>query len=101
VITFANQEYSKTVTGLVQAQNGDIWINGFDGIVRVQTGEIEAALANQSHAVSATNFQEGDFNGPGMPLLFSSTAHIDKSGALWFSTLQGVIVVDPTRLSAL
>src|SRR5262249_39712667 len=99
VITFANQEYSKSVTGLVQAQNGDIWLNSFDGIVRVPTAEVGAALANQSHATSAANFQEGDFKGPGMPLLFSSAAHIDKKGTLWFSTLNGVISVDPMHLS--
>jgi signal transduction histidine kinase len=98
VITFANQEYSKAVTGLVQAQNGDIWLNSFDGIVRVQAAELRAALADPSHAISAANLQEADFKGPGMPLLFSSTAHIDKNGTLWFSTLNGVISVDPIHL---
>ena len=100
VIRFANQEYSKNVTGLVQSRNGDIWINGFDGVARIQSAEIRAALAELTHAVTATNFQEGDFKGPSMPLLFSSTAHIDPSGTLWFSTLNGAISVDPRHLSA-
>jgi signal transduction histidine kinase len=100
VITFANPEYSKNVTGLVQSLNGDVWINGFDGIARIQSAEIRAAVAEPTHAVSATNFQEGDFKGPSMPLLFSSTAHVDPSGTLWFATLNGVISVDPTRLTS-
>jgi signal transduction histidine kinase/ligand-binding sensor domain-containing protein len=100
IIKFANSEYSKGVTGLVEAQNGDVWINGFDGIVHIPSAEIHAALSNPDYAVSATTLQEQNFKGPSDPTLFSSTAHIDPSGKLWFSTLNGVVTVDPRHLAS-
>jgi len=98
VIKLADPDYSKDVTGLVQAQNGDLWVNGFDGIVHISSEEIRASLEDPVHAVAATNIQEQDFKDPGIPVLFSSTAHIDRSGKLWFSTLNGVVSIDQNRV---
>jgi signal transduction histidine kinase len=97
-IKLVEPEYSKGVTGVVQAQNGDVWINGFDGIVHIPSAEILAALSDPNHKVSATNLQEQDFKGPTMLFLFSDTAHVDPTGKLWFSTLNGVVSVDPNHL---
>lgn len=99
-IKFAESEYSQGVTGLAQSQNGDFWINGFDGIVRIPSAEVRAALADPAHMVSATNFQEQNFKGPSMLLLFSNTVHVDPRGKLWFSMLNGVVSVDPTHLGS-
>jgi signal transduction histidine kinase len=95
VIHFADSDYSKNVTGLIQSGDGDIWINSFDGIVRIPLAEVRAALTDPSHKVAATNLQGPDFKGPSVPLLFSSTAHAAPNGKLWFSTLNGVVSVDP------
>jgi signal transduction histidine kinase len=99
-IRFAESEYSKGATGLAQSQNGDFWINGFDGIVRIPSAEIRAALADAAHMVSATNFQEQNFKGPSMLLLFSNTVRVDPRGKLWFSMLNGVVSVDPRHLGS-
>jgi ligand-binding sensor domain-containing protein/two-component sensor histidine kinase len=98
VIKLADPDYSKGVTGLVQAQNGDLWINGFDGIVHIASEEIRASLEDPARAAAATNIQEPDFKGPGIPVLFRRSAHIDPSGTLWFSTVNGVVSVDPKHL---
>jgi signal transduction histidine kinase len=97
-INLTVSEYSKGVTGLVQAQNGDIWINGFDGVVRIPSAEVLAALSDPTHTVSATNFQEQDFKGPTTLFLFSDSAHVDSTGKLWFTMLNGVVSVDPKHL---
>ena len=100
VLHLEESDYAKGVTGLAQAQNGDIWINGFDGIVRIPSTEISAALADPTHKISATNFQEQNFKGPSMLLLFSDTVHLDPHGKLWFSMLNGVVSVDPQHLGS-
>jgi signal transduction histidine kinase/ligand-binding sensor domain-containing protein len=97
-IQFAEEDYSKGVTGLTQAPNGDIWINGREGIVHIPSDEILAAIAEPNHKVSATNVQEQDFKGPTEMLLFSDTAQVDHQGEIWFSTLNGVVSVDPLHL---
>jgi signal transduction histidine kinase len=100
LIKFRELDYSRGVTGLVEEQNGDVWINGFDGVVHIPSTEIRAALSDPDYKVSAKNLQEQDFKGPAVPLLFSSTAHVDPSGRLWFSTLNGVVSVDPRHLGS-
>jgi signal transduction histidine kinase len=100
VVKFADPDHCKGVTGLTQTSNGDIWINGFDGVVHITSAEILAAIADRDHKVSATNLQEQDFKGPTMLLLFSDTAHVDHQGKLWFSTLNGVVSVDPEHLGS-
>ena len=69
-------------------------------MVRIPAAEVRTALADPAHSISSANFQEGDFVGPDMPLLFRHSADIDKGGRLWFSTLNGVVSVDPDRLAA-
>ena len=100
VLSFAHPEHATLVTGVVQAHNGDLWLMGARGVVRVSASEIRAAIADPVHSVSSTNFQEGDFVGPDMVLLFRHSVDIDSHGRLWFSTLNGVVSVDPDRLGA-
>jgi signal transduction histidine kinase len=99
-IKFAETDYSKSVTGLAQTANEDIWINGFDGVVHISAAEINAAIVDPAHKVSATNLQEQDFKGPTSLLLFSDTAHVDDRGKLWFSMLNGIVSVDPQHLGS-
>jgi signal transduction histidine kinase len=99
-LSFAHPEHATMVTGVVEARNGDLWLMGARGVVRVPASEISAAIANPVHAVSSVNFQEGDFVGPDMTLLFRHSADIDPSGRLWFSTLNGVVSIDPDHLVA-
>jgi hypothetical protein len=51
------------VRGIVEARNGDIWLNAATGFVHVPAKELEAALANPTHALRARLIKEGDFAG--------------------------------------
>ncbi len=95
MLAFARPDHARSVTGLVEARNGDLWINGGPGIVKIPSSEIREGLTSADHKLFSINLQEGDFVGSSYPGLFSSSAHIDSSGRLWFSTLNGVISVSP------
>jgi signal transduction histidine kinase/ligand-binding sensor domain-containing protein len=97
-LSFQHPDEATLVTGLVESRNRDLWLIGARGVVRVPADEIRAAAADWSHPVSSTNLREGDFVGPDAVTLFKQSAHIDPSGRLWFSTLNGVIWVDPDHL---
>lgn len=97
-LTFVKPEQPTLVTGLVEAKNGDLWINGGLGIVRVSAFEIKQAISDPTHRIVSTNIQEGNFVGPSYPSMFSDSAHIDPSGRLWFATLSGVVSVQPECL---
>jgi signal transduction histidine kinase len=96
--SFLNPDQARMITGVVESRNGDLWINGARGIVRIPAPEIQAAMADPNHAVTSINLQEGDFVGPDLPLYFRNSAHIDSSGRLWFSTMNGVVSVAPDHL---
>jgi signal transduction histidine kinase len=97
-LSFQHSDQAMLVTGLVESRNQDLWFAGARGIVRVQASEVRAATADWSHPVASTNLREGDFVGPDRLFLFRQSAHIDPTGRLWFSTLNGVISVDPDHL---
>ena len=99
-LSFLHPEQGSIITGVVESRNGDLWVNGAQGIVRIPATEIHAAMADPAHAVASFSLQEGDFVGPDIPLFFRNSAHIDPSGRLWFSTLNGVVSVDPDHLAA-
>jgi signal transduction histidine kinase/ligand-binding sensor domain-containing protein len=98
-LSFLNPERSKLITGMVDSDNGDLWINGARGIVRIPAIEVRSAITDPGHAVSSLELREGDFVGPDMPQLFRNSAHSDPRGRLWFSTLNGVVSVAPDRLA--
>jgi signal transduction histidine kinase/ligand-binding sensor domain-containing protein len=97
---FLHPDQARMITGVVESHNGDLWINGARGIVRIPAVEVRSAIADPTHAVASVNLQEGDFVGPDLPLYFRNSAHIDPRGRLWFSTMNGVVSVDPDHLAA-
>jgi hypothetical protein len=98
--SFLHSEQGRKITGVVESRSADLWMNGARGIVRVPAAEVRAAIADSTHQVASINLQEGDFVGPDIPLYFRNSAHIDPTGRLWFSTMNGVVSVDPDHLTA-
>jgi signal transduction histidine kinase/ligand-binding sensor domain-containing protein len=99
-LSFLHPEHARIVTGAVEAPGGDLWLMGASGVVRIPAAEVRAAMADTGYLLSSVNFQEGDFVGPDITLLFRRSADIDKNGRLWFSMLNGVVSVDPHHLTA-
>jgi signal transduction histidine kinase/ligand-binding sensor domain-containing protein len=98
--SFRRPERAKLITGMVESANGDLWINGARGIVRLPAPEIRAAESDRVHAISSIEYREGDFVGPDITMMFRNSVHADPSGRLWFSTLNGVVSIDPDHLTA-
>jgi signal transduction histidine kinase len=94
-ISFAEPENAHTTTGLAESDGGDLWINGGAGIVRIEAAEIQQALADPRHAVVSHVIQEGDIVGPAFPRIFSNSAQRGAHGRLFFSTVNGIVCVDP------
>jgi signal transduction histidine kinase len=99
-LSFARPENAASTTGLVEARDGDLWINSAAGIVRIESSEIRQAIADPRHEIISNDIQEGDIVGPAFPRLFSCAAHRDSGGRLWFSTLNGIVSVDASSVKA-
>ncbi len=95
-LLFALPENAEMVSGMVQAQEGDTWLNGRNGIVHVAAAELDAALADPKHRIVSSELHEGDFVGPSISGITSSSAVKDGEGTVWFGTLNGVVSLEQT-----
>jgi len=97
MLTFADPDLARGIGGMIDARNGDLWLNAAPGVVRVRKSELEAARADVAHPIQATLVTEGEWVGPA-PLVVKDTAARDAEGNLWFATFNGVFHLDPGRI---
>jgi len=84
------------VSGLVETETGDLWVNGFSGISHVPAVELRLWLQDPKYAVSAESLDEAD----GLPGLSGEVLPEPSlveapDGKLWFATTKGVAWLDP------
>lgn len=83
------------VTGIIQRENGDLWLAGVNGIFRIAKSEWQRALADSSHFIRYFNIGRPEgmtsqaARGP-----FPSAAEA-TDGALWFAMQTGLFRLDP------
>ena len=95
-----DDEALRGISGIVQTANGDLWLNGLGGIVHLAHEEIVKAMKDPAYTVSAERFDRR----AGLPGLASQlrqmpTAVEGTDGRLWFTVINGVVWIDPTRAS--
>jgi hypothetical protein len=91
MLDFADSGIVRNVGGMVEAPNGDLWLNASRGVVHVPLHELKAALADRGYAIAADLVTEGEFVGPPEMANRGSAAR-DASGQLWFAQLNGVSI---------
>ena len=103
MLALAEPSFARGVRGLVEARNGDLWLNSASGFAHVPAKEVEAGLAQPTYPMKARLIREGDFAGAGAPhgvLTYLDTAARDSRGRLWFASRNGVVHLDPQRSTA-
>jgi signal transduction histidine kinase/ligand-binding sensor domain-containing protein len=98
MLTFADPSFARGVRGLVEARDGDLWLNSARGFVHVPANELEAGLARPTYPMKAKLIREGEFAGAGAPqglVTYLDTAARDSEGRLWFATRNGVVHLNP------
>ena len=86
--------------GIVEDDRGGIWVSSNRGIFRVDRAEIAAMDADTSARLTCklysreSGMRSREANGGTNPAALR--AH---DGRLWFPTVEGLVVIDPTRLS--
>jgi signal transduction histidine kinase/ligand-binding sensor domain-containing protein len=87
------------VSGIVETETGDLWINGFSGITHVSASELKTWLRDPAWAVSGERLNDLDglpgLSGEPLPEPSLVEAH---DGRLWFATTQGIAWLDPATL---
>jgi signal transduction histidine kinase/ligand-binding sensor domain-containing protein len=99
LLDFADRASSRGVGGIVESDNGDLWLNAQSGVVHVPAAELETALKKDRYAMRSELVVEGEFVGPVKLRDGKSTTARDSEGKLWFVTLNGVFHLDPGGLN--
>ena len=99
IVRWKDHDMPGRVSGVIETESGDLWVNGFSGITHVPAAELKKWLADPDFAVSGEHFDELD----GLPGL-SGEATPEPSvvegpdGRLWFATTKGIAWLDPAAL---
>ena len=96
LMRWKDQDLPGRVSGLVETETGDLWVNGFSGITHVSARELKKWLSDPGFAVSGEHLDELD----GLPGLseerFPEPSVVEApDGRLWFATTKGVAWLDP------
>ncbi len=79
---------------------GSLWLSGKAGITQIALPELDAWLAGTAHRVSPQRYGETDgMRSPECNGGYQPAGCKGLDGVLWFPTLEGVVRVDPARLS--
>ncbi|WP_416760054.1 triple tyrosine motif-containing protein [Roseateles sp. So40a] len=86
------------VSGIVESFDGDLWLNGGRGLVRLAAAEVPALFVESARPLSYQLLDAAD-GLPGIARQASATptAVRDARGRLWFVTNLGVVWLDPAR----
>jgi signal transduction histidine kinase/ligand-binding sensor domain-containing protein len=89
-----------SITGIVETANGDIWLNGSEGITHITAGELVRVAADPTYRVRIEVLNELDgLKGNGARLRPLPTAIEGTDGLLWFVTNLGLFRIDPARMA--
>jgi len=96
ILPEANNRPLLGITGIAMAGNGDLWLNGWDGIRRVSAAELRQAEKNPAYAVHSDLYDLTD-GLPSVPQRIRPfpTAVSAPDGRIWFGLRSGVVSVDP------
>jgi signal transduction histidine kinase/ligand-binding sensor domain-containing protein len=99
VLRWKNQDLPGRVSGVLETETGDLWMNGFSGITHVSAGELTHWLRDPSYAVSGERLDALD----GLPGLSAEripepSLAASRDGRLWFATTRGIAWLDPAAL---
>ena len=89
------------VTGMVDGLDGNLWLFGRAGIVRVALADVDRAFAEPGFRLEARIYGPSD-GLIGAPLAGTShsTASRAPDGSLWFTTEEAILSLDPRALAA-
>ena len=87
------------VSGVVETQRGELWINGSSGVTHVSAGELARWLLDPASAITAERLDALDglpgFSAERIP---EPSIAESREGRLWFATTRGIAWLDPANL---
>nr|WP_179220732.1 two-component regulator propeller domain-containing protein [Sphingomonas laterariae] len=87
------------LSGISRGVDGALWLNGIEGVVRIESAALAAAFADPARPLRATLLDLDDgLPGVAQQDANTPTALTTKDGRLWLVTSHGIAWIDPRRL---
>jgi signal transduction histidine kinase len=95
-----NGERFGTVTGLIETADGALWLNEMRGVIRLAPREVQRIVENSAYRaeIQIFDFADGLRGSPQMNWTVSTAAET-TDGRLWFATDNGLVWIDPRKMS--
>ena len=98
-IAAADGHRIRYVSEIVETSNGDLWLNGADGVTHIAALELQKSISQSGYRVSLESY--GYLDGlPGFTNVVwpRPTAAEGPDGRIWFATSNGVVWIDPANI---
>ncbi|WP_161810980.1 sensor histidine kinase [Steroidobacter agaridevorans] len=99
-VSVADRKALLGVSGVVETNQGDLWLHTMGGILRIEAAELDRAIQDPQHAARFERFDYLD-GLVGRPTLLRPlpTMIQGDDGRLWFATDDGVVWIDPQHIA--
>jgi signal transduction histidine kinase/ligand-binding sensor domain-containing protein len=88
------------VSGIVQTADGELWLHGLDGLIRIGAADLAAVLGGGRDRVAGERFGYLDgYEGAIQQLRPLDTLAEAGDGRLWYATSSSVGLIDPRRIA--
>jgi len=87
------------VSGIVQSDDGALWLSGNDGVRHIEASEVAAFMIDHHYRPHAEviNYEDG-LKGAPPSIAQLPSAHQGSDGRVWFTTTQGAYWIDPKSI---
>jgi len=87
------------VSGLVETADGELWLNGADGVTRIPAAEVRRALTEPGYQVryQRLDYRDG-LEPPAQQIRPLPSAAAGTDGRIWFASEGGIAWIDPRRV---
>jgi len=91
----------RNISGILEDRDGNLWLNGGAGVIRLPREEWRAALNDPARAMDfqLLNERDGLFGSPAQSKPAPSAVR-DTDGKLWFATSGHLFSIDPAQVKA-
>ncbi len=86
------------ITGMAEAGDGRLWLNGGRGVVTLAPDQVASAFTDQAHYRYRLFDERDGLLGVAVQSSATATVVTGSDGRIWFSTNQGVAWIDPARI---